>query len=118
MQRYPEADLTGEIIAVDRHTTIPTVTVLRVHMDTDARNSTARIYVFEKMLDVHQLEGRCLRADVLPLPQNDADSDESGALIAMEWCIHEKDGTTVECSPGWSNDESGHDYIRITPPQA
>lgn len=117
MQRYPEADLTGEIIRADRHPTIPTVTVLRVQMNYANAKAVTRIYIFERILDGVDMEGRCLRADVLELPQNDVDCDDSGALIAMEWCIHEKDGKTVECSPGWSDNETGRQYIRITPPQ-
>lgn len=118
MQRYPEADLTGEILTAERHPTIPAVTVLRVRMEPHDEEIITRIYVFEKMLDTHELEGRCLRADVLALPQNDARSEDRGTLIAMEWCIHEKNGTTVECSPGWSDNEHGRQYIKLTPPQA
>jgi len=117
MQRYPEPDLIGEIVSAERHRTIPTVTVLHVRTTSSAPGSMTRVYVFEQMMSIEEMQGRCLRADVLPLPQNDHRSDESGTLIAMEWCVHEKDGRTVECSPGWSGDEKGRTYIRLTPPQ-
>ena len=102
MQRYPEADLTGEILSAERHPTIPTVTVLRVRMEPHDEEIVTRIYVFEKMLDTDDLEGRCLRADVLALPQNDAQSDDRGTLIAMEWCIHQ-DGPTTRADASTSS---------------
>lgn len=97
--------------------TIPEVTVLRVQQVPGEDGRITSIYVFEHILTMEDLEGRCLKADVLLLPQNDAYSTETGPMIAMEWCIHEKNGKAIKCSPGWSEHEEPRQYIKLKPPQ-
>ena len=118
MRRYPEADLQGEIISAERHATIPHLTILRVKRTPHEDARLSRIYVFEPLRPHEELIGVCLKADVLALPQNDYESDETGPLVAMEWCIHHKHGPIIQTSPGWSETHSPRQYIDISPPQA
>ena len=115
MHRYPEADLHGEIVSLERHPAIETVTVLQVR--SASRGDTATIYVFEGMDPDEDMKGLCMRADVLALPQESVGPGGSGPLVAMEWCIHEVDGTMVRCTPGWSENEKPVQRIEIAPQQ-